>query len=231
LQLADNLRAQRPTELAVAWIPPGRIPHEISPPPAVAPGTHLASQLPAAIGEMQVFRQTVPALTSLIIFGAGNDAQPLAQMARELGWDVTVADPRAAFATRERFPGATALVVAQADELVSRINPMPGALAVVMTHHYQHDVPLLRALLPRPLAFLGLLGPKKRADKIIADLESAGLQIPTQWRRTLHAPVGLDLGAEAPEEVALSILAEMQAALTGRDGRPLRERERPIHDE
>ncbi|MES2697242.1 MAG: XdhC family protein, partial [Verrucomicrobiota bacterium] len=79
------------------------------------------------------------------------------------------------------------------------------------------------------LAYLGLLGPRKRAEKILGDLEQAGTPITSAQRARLHAPVGLDLGADSPEQVALSILAEMQATLTQRDGRPLRERTRPIH--
>ena len=89
---------------------------------------------------------------------------------------------------------------------------------------------LLRALLPRPLAYLGLLGPKKRAERILADLARDGLAITAEMRARLHAPVGLDLGAESPEQVALAIVAEMQAVLAHRDARPLRERTRPIHD-
>jgi xanthine/CO dehydrogenase XdhC/CoxF family maturation factor len=99
-----------------------------------------------------------------------------------------------------------------------------------MTHHYVHDVPLLRDLLPLNLSYLGLLGPKKRADRILADLAREGLTLNSAQLARLHAPVGLDLGAERPAEVALAILAEMQAALTRRDARPLRERTRPIHD-
>jgi xanthine/CO dehydrogenase XdhC/CoxF family maturation factor len=115
-------------------------------------------------------------------------------------------------------------------DLVARLAPEAGALAVVMTHHYVHDVPLLRDLLPLNLSYLGLLGPKKRADRILADLAREGLTLNSAQLARLHAPVGLDLGAERPAEVALAILAEMQAALTRRDARPLRERTRPIHD-
>jgi xanthine/CO dehydrogenase XdhC/CoxF family maturation factor len=176
-----------------------------------------------------IFVETVGPPTALIIFGAGNDAQPLARFAAELGWHVTIADPRAAFATAARFPTADALVVAPADQLAVMLNPKPGTLVVVMTHHYVHDVPLLHALLSRPLAYLGLLGPKKRAEKILADLAADRLPITPEQRARLHAPVGLDLGADSPEQVALSILAEMQATLSGRNARPLRERTRPIH--
>jgi xanthine/CO dehydrogenase XdhC/CoxF family maturation factor len=227
IALAENLQAHRATELTVAFK------SEPSAPGLAAPtrlGTQLANGSPAANDRAIVFRQTVAPPTSLIIFGAGDDAQPLASMADELGWRVTVADPRAAFATRERFPRADALVVARADELVNRVNPAPDALAVVMTHHYIHDLPLLCGLLPRPLAYLGLLGPRKRAEKILSEIEAGGTRVLPEWKARLHAPVGLDLGADAPQEVALAILAEMQAALAGRNARPLRERSGPIHE-
>jgi xanthine/CO dehydrogenase XdhC/CoxF family maturation factor len=113
--------------------------------------------------------------------------------------------------------------------LVARATPPPDSLAVVMTHHYRHDRPLLRHLLPLPLAYLGLLGPKARAERILSDIAEEGFAITAEMRDRLRAPVGLDLGAETPPEVALSIIAEMTAVLAGRDGRPLRERTLPIH--
>ncbi len=218
--LAANLESRRPTGLAVVWRAgtPGLL------------GTRLAGEIPVLPADTGIFRQTVEPPVSLVIFGAGDDAQPLAGFARQLGWHVTVADPRPAFATAARFPEADALVIGPAAELVDRIAPGPEALAVVMTHHYVHDVPLLRALLSRPLAYLGLLGPKKRAEKITADLAGSGFAVTPGMRARLHAPVGLDLGAETAGEVALAIMAEMQAALGQRDARPLRERQQPIHD-
>jgi xanthine dehydrogenase accessory factor len=191
-------------------------------------GTRLASALATDGGE-KVFRQTVAPPVALFVYGAGDDAQPLVRLAKELGWHVTVADVRPAFATATRFPTVDRLVVAPPDELVTRTAPGADALVVAMTHHYVHDVPLLRALLPRPVAYLGLLGPRKRADRILADLAKEGVSVDMGARSRLHAPVGLDLGADAPEQVALAIVAEMQAALTRRDARPLRERSHPIH--
>jgi xanthine/CO dehydrogenase XdhC/CoxF family maturation factor len=166
---------------------------------------------------------------ALVIFGAGDDAKPLVRLAKELGWHVTIADPRAAFATAERFPAADALFVAPPESLVRRIEPGADVMAVVMTHHYVHDVPILRDLLARPLGYLGLLGPRKRAEKILSDLEASGLAVSEERRASLHAPVGLDLGADSPEQVALSILAEIHAVRSGRNARPLRERLTPIH--
>jgi xanthine/CO dehydrogenase XdhC/CoxF family maturation factor len=165
-----------------------------------------------------------------MIFGGGDDARPLARFAKELGWHVTVADTRPAFATAERFPEADAVIVARPDEVPAGLAMGADTLAVIMTHHYRHDVPLVRSLLPCPLAYLGLLGPKKRTEKILSDLVADGFVFTPAMHARLHAPVGLDLGADHPEEVALAILAEMQSVLKGRDARPLRERLKPIHD-
>jgi xanthine/CO dehydrogenase XdhC/CoxF family maturation factor len=191
-------------------------------------GTRLAAPGDCADPE-RLFLEMVPPPTALVIFGAGDDAQPLARLAKELGWHVTIGDPRSAFATAARFPLADACIVAPADQLVAKLAPGADALAVVMTHHYVHDVPLLHALITRPLAYLGLLGPRKRAEKILDDLVAQGVAVTPEQRARLHAPVGLDLGADSPEQVALSIVAEMQAVLTQRNARPLRERLQPIH--
>lgn len=219
--LATNLLANAPTPLAIVW----RSPHKSD------LGTHLAAEAPPlSAGAHDVFLDTVAPPIPLIIFGAGDDAQPLTRLAKELGWHVTVADPRRDFATAARFPGADRIVLAPSHQLVAESALPPGALAVVMTHHYVHDVPILRALLARDLRYIGLLGPKKRAERILADLATEGVMLNPDQHARLHAPVGLDLGAETPEEVALSILAEMRATLANRDARPLKNRVRPIHD-
>ncbi len=221
LALERNFAARRTTPLAVT--------HRAGDPTQL--GTQLlAASAAAPAADPNVFFQMVPPPTALYVFGAGDDAQPLVRLAHELGWHVTVADPRPAFATAARFPTADAFFVAPAAELVARAAPGPDALAVVMTHHYVHDVPLLRGLLARPLVYLGLLGPKKRAEKIFTDLAGEGVTVTPSMRTRLHAPVGLDLGADSPPQVALAILAEMQSVLGARDARPLRERTGPIHD-
>ncbi len=176
-----------------------------------------------------LFLEDVAPPPALCVFGAGDDAQPLVHLAAALGWDITVADPRATFCTKDRFPAARRHLVAPAAQLVAAAAPEPDALAVVMTHHYVHDVPILRDLLARPLGYVGLLGPRQRAERILADIAAGGASVDAGARARLHAPVGLDLGADGPEQVALSILAEMQAVRSGRDARPLRERRRPIH--
>lgn len=157
-----------------------------------------------------LFFEYMPPPLALIIFGNGDDARPLMRMAGALGWIASLRDVR---------NGA----------------PRPDARAavVVMTHRYVHDVELMRGLLPMAgeFAYLGLLGPRKRAEKIFAELEHDGMKISEEMRARLHAPVGLDLGGDTPDAVALSILAEIQSVVARRDGGPLRERTGAIHHE
>jgi xanthine/CO dehydrogenase XdhC/CoxF family maturation factor len=192
-------------------------------------GTHEAETLAGKPSvNVSAFQDRVAPPVRLLVFGAGHDAQPLAQLAKELGWHVNVFDPRPALATAARFPTADAVTIAP-PEAAASIPLDAWTLAVVMTHRYAFDVPLIQALLPRPLPYLGLLGPKKRTEKILADLIAAGLTITDEMRARLHGPVGLDLGGDTPESVALAVLAEIQSTLAGRDARPLRERTGPIH--
>jgi xanthine/CO dehydrogenase XdhC/CoxF family maturation factor len=196
---------------------------------ALASRTSHCARLETLPGRPWVFFEYAPRPVPLLIVGAGDDARPLCRMAAELGFAVTVVDPRPAYATEARFPTAETVRVATPEAFAALGPPDCRAAAVVMTHHYIHDGPFLRSLLPQPLAYLGLLGPRQRAEKILADLAADGLEITPAMRDRLHAPVGLDLGAQTPETVALAILAEVQAVLAGRNARPLRERSGPIH--
>jgi xanthine/CO dehydrogenase XdhC/CoxF family maturation factor len=219
--LSRNWDRRETTNLAVTW----------SADSTSELGTRLTSSEPDqnARPGVSIFFDQIPPPTRLLIFGAGNDARPLHRIAAELGWDVVVADPRPAYATAARFPAARQVISAPAECLVARSQPDAHSVAVVMTHHYVHDLPILRDLLPLQLPYLGLLGPKKRGEKILADLASAGSATTFGQRAALHSPVGLDIGAETPEEVAISIIAEIRTALSGRKGGSLKNRERPIH--
>ena len=214
--VADNLAARLPTRLAVAFRP-----HD-----GAGLGTRLATMSEATSDG--VFLELVPPPPMLTLFGAGDNAQPLVRLAVDLGWAVTVADPREALVTQDRFPGCRALVVGPAEGLVDRAALEPNTLAVVMTHRYDFDVALVRDLLKHPLAYLGVQGPKRRTHRILEELGRPVDEAATAAQ--LHAPVGLDIGAETPEQIAVAVVAEMQAVLSGRNGRPLRERARPIHD-
>ena len=214
--LRHNQRARRDTGLAV--VHDSRFP----------PGTRLAGESSAAENTPGIFFETILPPPHLVVFGSGDDARPLVRLANELGWQVTVVDSRAACTTAARFPGA-ALVVAPAESAAAAVAIDARTLAVVMTHRFREDLALLRGLLAAPLAYLGVLGPLRRTDRLLAELQASGLIVTAALREKLHAPVGLDLGGDAPESVALAILAEMQCRLSGRSPIHLRERTAPIH--
>ncbi len=168
----------------------------------------------------------------LTIFGAADDAIPVAQLAKSLGWHVTVIDARPAYATPERFPNADAVHCIRPEAFPA--SPLvvlpPSSMVMVMTHNFTHDKTLLPALLSRPLRYLGILGPRSRTDRLLGDIADEGFTFPEENLACLHGPAGLDLGAETPEEIAVSIIGEMQAVLAQRNGGSLRDRTAPIHD-
>jgi xanthine/CO dehydrogenase XdhC/CoxF family maturation factor len=183
----------------------------------------------SANGPLDLLVESVRPLPELWILGAGPDAQPVVRLAVELGFDVNVADHRMAFARRENFPGASRVVVCIPARLAETVDPDDGSIVLVMSHSYANDLAYLRALLMRPLIYLGLLGPRQRSERILAELAKEGIEPSREVLSRLHAPAGLDIGAETPEEIALSILSEIRAELTGRGGERLRDRNAPIH--
>ncbi|MBI4194077.1 MAG: XdhC family protein [Betaproteobacteria bacterium] len=180
-------------------------------------------------GRAEVFVEFIRPALPVVVFGAGHDAMPFVRLARELGWHVTVVDHRPAYATAERFPLADEVILSSPDEMPARVSLGNDTLALVMTHNYLRDLKLLATLLPSPVRYVGLLGPRKRADQLLADLEQQGVQVTRAQAERFYAPVGLDLGSEGPEGVALSILAEMQAVVASRAPGHLRARKSSIH--
>ena len=181
------------------------------------PGTSRVEERAAS----SVFVDVLDPPPSLLIFGAGDDAQPLARLAHEAGFEVTVVDHRRAYLTAERFPLPTRLVLRRPAEGVPQLTRQH--FAVVETHALQHDRDWMSALVKEPIAYLGLLGPRVRKEQLLREL---GVPEPSH----LYAPVGLDLGADGPEQVAVSIVAEMLAVRAGREPGHLREKRRGIHD-
>ena len=160
----------------------------------------------------------------LFIFGAGDDARPLAALALQAGFEVTVVDHRPAYLTAERFPPPLRLVLRRPSDGLAGI-PLGISrrnFAVVQTHALAHDRDWLRALTDQPLAYLGLLGPRGRKEHVLRELQLPGAK--------LFAPVGIDIGADGPEQVAVSIVAEMLAVHARREPGHLRERLGGIHD-
>ena len=166
----------------------------------------------------------------LVVFGAGPDAVPLVRFAKELGWRVTVVDHRPALAARPQFASADEVVVARPEAVAGRVAIDARTAAVVMTHNYSHDLGLLELLLRSEARYVGVLGPRARTDRLLGELATSGTAPEPQDMERLYAPVGIDIGAESPEEIALSILAEIRAVMSGRRGGMLRDRGGAIHD-
>lgn len=193
---------------------------------ALARGTSLTKTFPSGAA---AFVEVVAPPPALVVFGAGHDAVPLVSLAKSVGWHVRVVDGRPSYATRARFPQADAVLVTL-PERANEITLEPSTFALVMTHSFRDDLALLQTLLPSPfVCYLGVLGPKSRTEQLLADLRASGVTWTDEQLARLHAPVGLDIGADAPVSVALAALAEMQAVRAGRSGGPLRERNAPIH--
>jgi len=174
-------------------------------------------------GGARVFYEPILPPQRLVICAAGHDAIPLVRQAAELGWRVTVADVRRTLLTAERFPGATDFCGADPAAAATAVNADERTAVVLMSHNYLRDIAYLGAFLDAPLRYLGVLGPRGRTRQMLAEMgrEDAISR--------LHAPAGLDIGAEGPEEVARAIVAEILAVTHGRTGGPLRERPGPIH--
>jgi xanthine dehydrogenase accessory factor len=166
-------------------------------------------------GRMQVFIEPIEGTPVLCLFGAGHVAQPLARMAKACGFRVEVADDRVKFANPERFPEADLIVVEDFAAAAEKMTLGPGSYAVVVTRGHKGDGEALRAVLGRGLRFVGLLGSRPKVVHIFAALEEQGVE-PGELAR-VHAPLGIEIGAQTPEEIAVSILAEMIAVRRGVD--------------
>jgi len=198
---------------------------------ALAENTSSFVSLATKAGQQYVFVEVLQPPVKLVLVGAGNDAQILAQQAELLGWEVFVTDGRPTHANKERFAGTCQVLVSKPEETLKHINIDARTCFVLMSHNYNYDLSVLELLLGQPqLFYIGILGPLKKYNRMLDDLDQKGLQISQQDLAKIHAPVGLEIGAETPAEIGLSILAEIQSVLKGKQARPLKHRSAPIHD-
>jgi xanthine/CO dehydrogenase XdhC/CoxF family maturation factor len=166
------------------------------------------------IGDTELFFEISLPPPALIVFGAGLDAVPLARQAWALGMSVSVVDARGAWLKPEAFPNAN-LVLAHFTEFAARVPIRPGSFIVVMNHHVERDRESLRFALESRAAYIGVLGPRVRFLKLLDGLGAEGCRPTAASLSRVRSPVGLSVGAETPEEVALSILAEILAVRRG----------------
>ena len=165
----------------------------------------------------------LPALR-LLIFGAGDDAKPLSQLANQMGWRVTMLDECQAKTLPVRFPEAEEVLKMKREHALEGLSFNARTAAVLLSHNYGLDKAVLQALLPRALPYIGMLGPKKRFDRMNEELDRELASHPE-----IHAPIGLDIGAQTPFEIAIAIISEIQARFSNRKGGSLRERKGTIH--
>ena len=181
-----------------------------------------------AATDCAVLLEYLPPPVRLCLIGAGPDAEPLAAAGLAQGWQVIVCDHRPALLQPTRFAGAL-LRPGEAEVALADLGMDARTAVVIMTHHYERDRRALAALAQQPPAYLGMLGPRARTGRILDELASAGTPLAAA-RAALHAPVGLALGAETAEEIAVAIVAEIIACFRGGPGGALRDRDAPIHD-
>ena len=166
---------------------------------------------------------------SLVVVGAGNDAIPMMQIADTLGWDVRVADGRNTHARPERFTSACQVLVSRPEQVLEQLPMDERTVFVMMTHNYNYDLAMLRALLSTPTPYIGMLGPKKKLERMLDELRAGGVEATEEMLEKVYGPAGLEIGAETPEEIALSIIAEIQGVLTGTKGGQLKRKADVIH--
>jgi xanthine dehydrogenase accessory factor len=181
-------------------------------------------------GSVEIFIEVIQPPTPLVIFGAGRDAIPVAKYAKTLGWHVTVVDCRASNATYERFLMADEIILARR-ETINQVSITERTAAVVMTHNYLDDIEIVKMLLLSSNRYAGVLGSKQRIERLLTDLRAAETIYTDDMLEKLHAPIGIDIGAETPEEIAMAIIAEVQAVLSNRNASFLKNRKKPIHFE
>jgi len=179
--------------------------------------------------ENEVLADYINPPVSLVIVGAGNDVQPLVKMTSLLGWEITIGEGRATHATKKRFPEARNVFVVKPEQLLENISIDAQTYFVLITHNYKYDLAVLKLLVQTNCNYIGILGPKTKLNRMLDDLNSEGIQLTEEKLTTIYGPVGLDLGAETAEEIALSIVAEIKAVMSGKQGVSLKYKTEKIH--
>ena len=189
------------------------------------------SEIRTLPGEVRAFVEVLEPPLRLLICGAGHDAIPLVKAASILGWSPVVIDDRPGFLTAERYPEAAGFVlVEQPEDAAKAASADERAFVTVMTHNFLRDKAYLRSFLGSNVAYIGMLGPAARTQRLLMELAEEGVVITDADRARIHGPAGLDLGSEGPEEIAGSIVSEIVAVRRRRGGGFLKERPGPIHD-
>ncbi|MCH7399235.1 XdhC family protein [Belliella sp. DSM 107340] len=179
--------------------------------------------------DFYVFYEKINPPVQVLLFGAGNDTIPLSKIADILGWKIILIDGRKQYATKDRFPTVSEIVVGPASEVVEKLEIDGRTVALLMTHNFDYDRIVLEKLLNSSLPYIGILGPKKKSEKLFESIKLVenGIGIGIE---NIFGPTGLDLGAENSEEIALAIIAEIKSVLSQKKPIYLREKTGSIHE-
>lgn len=180
-------------------------------------------------GQVEVLVEVLVPPPHLFVFGSGHDVTPLVTIAKNVGWSVSVWDALPRTATRERLRAADEYLTGSLEDAVARLSRCVRPIALVMAHHLDQDRASLAALLPSNAEYIGVLGPRVRTQQMLTDCGAAGVPLDAAKLARVYAPVGLQLGAQTPAEIALAIVAEAQAVITRSDVSTLRSQSGAIH--
>jgi xanthine dehydrogenase accessory factor len=180
-------------------------------------------------GTLEIFVEPVLPPGELYIFGAGHVAHNLYKVARIAGFEVVVADDRSSYASRERFPDAREVLADEFDQIMQRVAPGENAFLVIVTRGHRDDMRILRWAVDTPARYIGMIGSKRKVISIYRELENEG--IPREKFQRVHAPVGLDIGAITPEEIAVAIVGELIALRRHAEGGVPHKRWRDVVEE
>jgi len=181
-------------------------------------------------GKIKAFLEIIQPSIDLLIFGGGFDAKPVTELAAVLGWNVRVSDECVAHLVPINFPKANQMLTCKRELVQKEIKITPFTAIVLMSHDFNYDKEVLSQILDSAAPYIGILGPKSRADKLFSALKDEyKIELSQHHLEKLHYPIGLDIGAETPDEIAVSIIGEIQARFTSRSGGLLKYRSGTIH--
>jgi xanthine dehydrogenase accessory factor len=172
-------------------------------------GSTTASEEPICGGSSEVFVEPVFAPLTLYIFGAGHVGQALARIGKTVGFRIVVIDDRQEFANKTRFPDVDDILLIDYGEARTRVNLTPKSCVVIITHGHKSDLEILRSFIQCDLEYIGMIGSKRKVEEIFATLRKDGIS--NELLKRVHAPIGLDIGADTPAEIAVSIISEIIA--------------------
>lgn len=178
---------------------------------------------------VEVFLELIQPSISVILFGGGFDARPVSQLAKTLGWEVQVTDECVAHIAPIFFPQADKLSLCQREFIDRDFNITAYTACVLMSHNYEYDRDVLKKIIHSKAPYIGILGPRKRFDKMLTEFKKEGIVLTPEQMQRIHSPIGLDIGAEAADEIAVSIIGEILSKFSSRPGGFLKYNKGPIH--